>query len=52
MTAKRLKLFTGHKSDGALNLYKKLGYEKFSNKKLETHTLIYLEKKEKSSQCY
>jgi GNAT superfamily N-acetyltransferase len=42
---KRFELFTGHKSSGPLHIYRKLGYTKFKSKTLETHTLIYLEKK-------
>jgi len=42
---KRFELFTGHKSSGPLHIYRQLGYTKFKSRTLETHTLIYLEKK-------
>jgi ribosomal protein S18 acetylase RimI-like enzyme len=42
--AKRYELFTGHKSEEALSLYKKLGYAIFKQKELKTHTIVYLEK--------
>jgi ribosomal protein S18 acetylase RimI-like enzyme len=42
--AKRYELFTGHKSEEALSLYKKLGYTLFNKKGLSTHTIVYLEK--------
>ena len=42
--AGRFELFTGHKSEEALHIYKKLGYSVFKSEKLKTHTLIYLEK--------
>ncbi len=42
--AKRYELFTGHKSEEALSLYKKLGYSVFKQKELSTYTLVYLEK--------
>ena len=41
---KRFELFTGHKSDGPLHIYRKLGYKRFKEKKLATHTLVFLEK--------
>ncbi|MBN1993446.1 MAG: GNAT family N-acetyltransferase [Anaerolineae bacterium] len=41
---KRFELFTGHKTAGALHIYKKLGYREFKQKEMETHTLIFLEK--------
>ncbi len=38
-------LFTGHRSDKNLNLYKKLGYEPFNTEQLDDRlTLIYLRK--------
>lgn len=40
----RFELFTGDKSAPALHLYRKLGYEEFKRKEMDTHTLIYLEK--------
>jgi ribosomal protein S18 acetylase RimI-like enzyme len=42
--AKRYELFTGHKGEEALSLYKKLGYTLFNKKELSTHTIVYLEK--------
>jgi GNAT superfamily N-acetyltransferase len=43
--ASRYELFTGNKSKKNLYLYRKLGYNEFSNKIInETLTLIYLEK--------
>jgi ribosomal protein S18 acetylase RimI-like enzyme len=41
---KRYELFTGHISEEALSLYKKLGYIIFKQKELKTHTIVYLEK--------
>ena len=41
---KRFELFTGHKSEGPLHLYHKLGYQEFKRKDLDTHTLVFLEK--------
>jgi len=43
-SAKRFELFTGHKSKPALHIYDKLGYQKFKNKELSSHTLVFLEK--------
>lgn len=43
--ARRFELFTGHKSDPALRLYRKLGYTEFKRKEMDTHTLVYLEKR-------
>lgn len=40
----RFELFTGHKSENALHLYQKLGYQEFKRKELQTHTLVFLEK--------
>jgi ribosomal protein S18 acetylase RimI-like enzyme len=42
--AKRFELFTGHKSEGPLHIYHKLGYREFKRKDLDTHTLVFLEK--------
>ena len=42
--AKRFELFTGHKSEGPLYIYHKLGYQEFKRKDLDTHTLVFLEK--------
>jgi ribosomal protein S18 acetylase RimI-like enzyme len=42
--AKRFELFTGHKSEGPLHIYHKLGYQEFKRKDLDTHTLVFLEK--------
>ena len=43
--AGRFELFTGHKSERNLHLYRKLGYRIFSNKKIsENLTLVYMEK--------
>lgn len=44
-TVDRFELFTGHKSEPALNLYYQLGYSIFSEKPLDTHTLVFLQKK-------
>ena len=41
---KRFELFTGHESVEALHIYYKLGYKIFKKKKLDTHTLVFLEK--------
>ena len=43
--ARRFELFTGHKSDPALRLYRKLGYTEFNGKDMPTHTLVFLEKR-------
>jgi anthranilate synthase component 2 len=43
--AERFEIFTGDKSDPTLQLYQKLGYEEFKRKELDTHTLVYLEKR-------
>jgi ribosomal protein S18 acetylase RimI-like enzyme len=42
--AKRFELFTGHKSEGPLHVYHKLGYQEFKRKDLDTHTLVFFEK--------
>jgi ribosomal protein S18 acetylase RimI-like enzyme len=42
--AKRYELFTGHKSEEALSLYKKLGYTIFKQKELKTHIVVHLAK--------
>ncbi|RZS92296.1 GNAT family N-acetyltransferase [Aquimarina brevivitae] len=45
ITAKRFELFTGHKSERNLYLYKKLGYKIFDKKKVNDKlTFIFLEK--------
>jgi anthranilate synthase component 2 len=41
----RFEIFTGDRSEPALHLYRKLGYKEFKRKKLDTHTLVYLEKR-------
>lgn len=43
-TARRLELFTGHKSEPALHLYHKLGYREFKRQDMPTHTIVFLEK--------
>jgi ribosomal protein S18 acetylase RimI-like enzyme len=41
----RFELFTGHKSDGNISLYRKLGYRIFRHRKVNDRlTLVYLEK--------
>ena len=42
--AERFELFTGHKTGGALHIYRKLDYREFERKELSTHTLVFLEK--------
>lgn len=41
----RFELFTGHASTPALRLYEGLGYTEFKRKVLDTHTLVFLEKR-------
>jgi ribosomal protein S18 acetylase RimI-like enzyme len=41
----RFELFTGHASTPALRLYEGLGYTEFKRKALDTHTLVFLEKR-------
>ncbi len=41
----RFELFTGHASTPALRLYEGLGYTEFKRKELDTHTLVFLEKR-------
>ena len=43
--SRRFELFTGHQSTPALNLYHSMGYQIFKSKELETHSLVFLEKK-------
>jgi anthranilate synthase/aminodeoxychorismate synthase-like glutamine amidotransferase len=43
--AQRFEIFTGDRSDPALHLYRKLGYEEFKRKKMDTHELVFLEKR-------
>jgi len=40
----RFELFTGQQTAGALHIYFKMGYEKFKQKEMDTHTLVFLEK--------
>ena len=42
--ADRFELFTGQKSEEALHLYNKFGYTIFKNKRVTTHTIVFLEK--------
>ncbi len=43
--AERFELFTGHRSEGNLRLYKRIGYRVFKSEKIsETLELVYLEK--------
>jgi len=43
--AKRFRLFTGHRSDKALHIYSRLGYEEYRREFLgDNLTLVYLEK--------
>ncbi len=43
--AERFELFTGHRSEGNLRLYARLGYHPFKQQKIsETLTLVYLQK--------
>jgi anthranilate synthase/aminodeoxychorismate synthase-like glutamine amidotransferase len=42
--ARRFEIFTGDKSEPALHLYQKLGYEEFKRKAMDTHDLVFLEK--------
>ncbi len=42
---RRFEIFTGDRSEPALHLYRKLGYEEFKRKEMDTHTLVYLEKR-------
>jgi len=44
-TAQRFELFTGHKSEPALHLYRKLGYREFKRQAMATHTVVFLEKR-------
>jgi anthranilate synthase/aminodeoxychorismate synthase-like glutamine amidotransferase len=41
----RFEIFTGDRSDPALHLYQKLGYEEFKRKAMDTHDLVFLEKR-------
>jgi len=41
----RFEIFTGDRSDPALHLYHKLGYEEFKRREMETHDLVFLEKR-------
>lgn len=41
----RLELFTGHLSEPALNLYDSLGYNLFKEIQMDTHDLVFLEKR-------
>ncbi len=41
----RFELFTGHASTPALRLYEGLGYNEFKRKALDTHILVFLEKR-------
>ncbi len=41
----RFELFTGHRTAGALHIYAKLGYREFKRKEMDTHTLVFLEKR-------
>ena len=44
--AERLELFTGHKSEGNIRLYEKLGYASFKTQKLtDTLSLVFMEKR-------
>jgi len=43
-SAQRFELFTGHKSEHALQLYHKLGYREFKRQKMATHIIVFLEK--------
>jgi ribosomal protein S18 acetylase RimI-like enzyme len=40
----RFELFTGRQTVGALHIYRKMGYRKFKEKEIDTHTLVFLEK--------
>ena len=45
-SAERFELFTGHRSEKNLSLYKKVGYKEFKSKKVSSELeLIYLEKR-------
>jgi anthranilate synthase component 2 len=43
--AQRFEIFTGDRSDPALHLYRKLGYEEFKRRGMDTHDLVFLEKR-------
>jgi ribosomal protein S18 acetylase RimI-like enzyme len=43
-SADRFELFTGNRSEEALNLYRKLGYARFKDQKMDSHTIVYFEK--------
>ena len=42
--AERFEIFTGDRSDPALHLYHKLGYNEFKRKEMDTHEMVFLEK--------
>ena len=46
----RFEIFTGDRSEPALCLYRGLGYEEFKRKEMDTHTLVYLEKRIESKE--
>ena len=48
--AERFEIFTGDRSEPALCLYRGLGYEEFKRKEMDTHTLVYLEKRIESKE--
>jgi len=49
--AGRFELFTGHKSERNLHLYRKLGYRVFRNEKIsEKLTIVYMEKNNRTEQ--
>jgi ribosomal protein S18 acetylase RimI-like enzyme len=43
--AERFEIFTGDRSDPALHLYRKLGYNEFKRKEMDTHDIVFLEKR-------
>lgn len=46
--ASRFELFTGHRSEGNLRLYRRLGYEPFAEKRVHQGlTLVFLEKRKR-----
>ena len=46
--AERFELFTGHRSEKSLHLYRKIGYEIFKTRYIrENQTLVYMEKRAK-----
>jgi hypothetical protein len=41
----RFEIFTGDRSEPALHLYHKMGYKEFKRKAMDTHNIVFLEKR-------